>query len=130
MLFQFDLQDDMMNDIAALKARFVLTPTKKPIDLPQQFVSGSFSPCGAFFLAGGMEGQLGRWCVVPDTPEPELIALPTLTGLTAWVSTCACLPDGKHVLAADSWGNLACWSYCHDATEPMWKVVNAHDGWI
>src|SRR5262249_39814367 len=77
-----------------------------------------------------MQGQVGRWCVVPDTPEPELISLPTLTGLTAWVSVCVCLLDGKHVVAADSWGQLACWSYCHDATEPIWKMANAHDGWI
>ncbi len=118
----------MMPD-PALKTRF--TPKAlKPIDLPQQFVSGGFSPCGAFFFAGSMEGQLGRWCVVPDTAEPELIALSTLTGLTAWVSVCVCLPDGKHVVAADSWGNLAGWSYCADSTEPAWKVANAHDGWI
>ena len=119
----------MNPDLAALKTRF--TPKAlKPIDLPQQFVSGSFSPCGAFFFAGSMEGQLGRWCVVPDTAEPELIALPTLTGLTAWVSDCVCLPDGKHVVAADSWGNLGGWSYCADSTEPVWRVANAHDGWI
>jgi hypothetical protein len=118
----------MMPD-AALKTRF--TPKAlKPIDLPQQFVSGCFSPCGAFFFAGSMDGQLGRWCVVPDTAEPELVALPTLTGLAAWVSVCVALPDGKHVVAADSWGNLAAWSYCADTIEPVWKVANAHDGWI
>ncbi len=119
----------MTPDLAALKARFTLKALK-PIELPQQFVSGGFSPCGAFFLAGDMEGQVGRWCVAPDTPEPELIALPMLTGLTAWVSVCVCVPDGKHVVAADSWGQLACWSYCDDAIEPVWKVANAHDGWI
>ncbi len=119
----------MMMPDATLKTRF--TPKAlKPIDLPQQFVSGCFSPCGAFFFAGSMDGQLGRWCVVPDTVEPELIALPTLTGLTAWVSVCVALPDGKHVVAADSWGNLAAWSYCADTIEPVWKVANAHDGWI
>lgn len=119
-----------MTDLEALKARFKLTPAKKPIDLPEQFLSGSFSPCGAFFLAGSMQGQVGRWTVVPDTAEPELIALPPLTGLSAWVGTVRCLPDGKHVVAADSWGNLACWSYCHDGSDPVWKIEQAHTHWI
>jgi len=119
----------MNDDLAAVKAR--LTPKQlKPLDLPQQFVSAAFSPCGCFFLAGGMQGQLGRWYVVVDTPEPELIALSPLTGLTAWVSACVCLPDGLNVVAADSFGNLANWRYCSESPEPSWRVANAHDGWV
>ncbi len=119
-----------MTDLETLKTRFKLTPSKKPIDLPEQFLSSCFSPCGAFLLAGSMQGQLGRWTVVPDTADPEIISLTSLTGLAAWVSTCRCLPDGKHVVAADSWGNLACWSYCDDRSEPVWKIEQAHSGWI
>lgn len=119
-----------MNDPATLKAKFTLKPLKKPLDLPQQFVSACFSPTGVFLLAGSMEGTVGRWNVVLDKPEPELAEKPALTGLTSWVSNCVCLPDGKLAVAADSFGNLAWWSYCDDKAEPVWKVENAHDGWI
>lgn len=119
-----------MNDPAALKAKFTLKPLKKPLDLSQQFVSACFSPTGVFLLAGGMEGTVGRWNVLLEKPEPELAEKPALTGLTSWVSTCVCLPDGKLAVAADSYGNLACWSYCDDGVEPVWKVANAHEGWI
>lgn len=113
-----------------LKAKFTPKAAKKPLELSQQFISTCFSPTGVFLLAGSMEGQVGRWSLVPDKPEPELAETPPLTGLISWVSTCACLPDGKLAVAADSFGNLACWSYCDDATEPVWKIENAHDGWI
>ena len=119
-----------MNDPAELKAKFTPKAAKKPLDIPQQYVSACFSPTGVFLLAGNMEGQVGRWSLVPDKPEPELAEKPALIGLSAWVSTCACLPDGKLAVAADSFGNLACWSYCDDAVEPVWKIANAHDGWI
>jgi WD40 repeat protein len=119
-----------MNDPTALKAKFTLKPLKKPLDLPQQFVSACFSPTGVFLLAGSMEGTVGRWNVLLEKPEPELAEKPALTGLTSWVSTCVCLPDGKLAVGADSFGNLACWSYCDDGIEPVWKVANAHDGWI
>lgn len=113
-----------------LKAKFTPKAAKKPLELGQQFVSACFSPTGVFLLAGSMEGQVGRWSLVPDKSEPELAEKSPLIGLTSWVSTCACLPDGKLAVAADSFGNLACWSYCDDAAEPVWKVENAHDGWI
>ena len=113
-----------------LKAKFTPKAAKKPLELPQQCVSVCFSPTGVFLLAGSMEGTVGRWSLVPDKPEPELAEKPALTGLSAWVSTCACLPDGKLAVAGDSFGNLACWSYCDDAVEPVWRVANAHDGWI
>ena len=113
-----------------LKAKFTPKAAKKPLDLPQQCVSVCFSPTGVFLLAGNMEGTVGRWSLVPDKPEPELAEKPALTGLTAWVSACVCLHDGKLAVAGDSFGNLACWSYCDDAVEPVWRVANAHDGWI
>ncbi len=119
-----------MNDPALLKAKFTPKAAKKPLELPQQFVSACFSPTGVFLLAGSMEGTVGRWNVVLDKPEPELTEKSPLTGLTSWVSACACLPDGKLAVAADSFGNLACWSYCDDGVDPVWKVANAHDGWI
>jgi hypothetical protein len=119
-----------MIDVAELKAKFTLKPLKKPLDLPQQYVSACFSPSGVFLLAGSMEGTVGRWHVLLEKPEPELAEKPALAGLTAWVSACACLPDGKLVVGADSFGNLACWSYCDDGVDPVWKVANAHDGWI
>ncbi len=119
-----------MTDLETLKSRFKLTPMKKTLDLSKQFLSAAFSPNGQFLLAGDMEGGVGRFTIVPEKAEPELTEMPTLTGLTAWTSTCVCLPDGKHVVAADSWGNLAAWSYCDDAAAPSWKVEKAHDGWI
>ncbi len=112
------------------KAKFTPKAAQKPLDLPQQFVSACFSPTGVFLLAGSMEGTVGRWNVLLDKPTPELAEKPALTGLTSWVSTCVCLPDGKLAVAADSFGNLACWSYCDDKADPVWKVENAHDGWI
>ncbi|MBC7818370.1 MAG: hypothetical protein IAG10_15900, partial [Planctomycetaceae bacterium] len=68
-----------------LKTRFTPKAAKKPLDLPQQFVSACFSPTGVFLLAGSMEGQVSRWSLVPDKSEPELAEKSPLTGLTSWV---------------------------------------------
>jgi WD40 repeat protein len=34
------------------------------------------------------------------------------------------------LFTADSWGQLACWPYSEAAPEPIWKLPEAHPGWI
>ncbi len=98
----------------------------KVLKLDRQVTAARFSPCGDFLVGGGLDGPVLRWDVTSEeTPE-----LSPLEGHRAWVEAYTFDPQGKHLFTADSWGELCCWEYAQENPQPIWKVDDAHNGWI
>jgi WD40 repeat protein len=98
----------------------------KPVALDQQLCYVRLSPDGKLLAAGSFERTVRRW----DTTASPFAELPALPGHNGWVQAVAFHPDGRRLLAADSWGRLTCWPAGERDTKPHWTVVDAHDGWI
>lgn len=96
------------------------------IKTDRQFGIVRFSPCGKFLLAGSYDSLIRRWDFSGAEPQP----LEPLKGHRGWVTGIQFLPDGKHLLTTDSWGELRCWKYSGENFEVAWSVQDAHDGWI
>lgn len=115
----------MVQDAATLLAQFEPKPVTT-CTAARQLCSARFSPCGRFLVAGGYDGLVRRW----DATADDLRELTSLSGHNGWVQEVAFAPAGDVMFTADSWGQLRCWPYAEDNSQPRWTVPAAHDGWI
>jgi WD40 repeat protein len=117
----------MKPDAKTMQARY--TPKKGPvIERAQvQFGTVRWSPCGNLLAAGSYVGTIFRW----RWTGKEWAELPLLRGPHhGWMQALAFLPESRRLLAADSWGTIACWPYEADDARPAWVAPQAHEGWI
>ncbi|QDU96970.1 WD40 repeat domain-containing protein [Lignipirellula cremea] len=126
-------------------------PTPQPVSVvttDRQMALVRFSPCGQFLAAAGRDGSIRRWRYseepLPQEPEtdpvkakkaakelPQYYAdMPAIQGHNGWVSRVEYHPTQKTLIAADSWGKLAAWTYEDDQAKAVWEVEAAHDGWL
>ncbi len=98
----------------------------KTITTAQQLHAGRFSPCGKFFVAGGMEGDVRRWRLADEEPQE----LDRLDGHDGWVQGLTFDQKGELLFTADSWGQLRAWENWKDTPKVKWQVKDAHNGWI
>ncbi len=109
-----------------LKATYEPKPTGKEVTYERQLWQARYSPCGKFLIACGYDATVQRWDVTGE--EPKL--LDPLTGHNGWVQCMDFAQPGGRLFTADSWGQLACWSYEQAKPTTAWKLPQAHDGWI
>jgi WD40 repeat protein len=126
----------------------------RPIQVVQtnrQLSKIRFSPCGNFLAAAGRDAVLRRWEINPiyddqadtlkeavDTKKsktqvstrPDLPELPRSEGHQGWATDLVFHPEQTRMISADSWGQIACRDYSTPASTLVWKVDNAHDGWV
>lgn len=98
----------------------------KVVNPDRQMCQVRFGPDGKVLAAGCQDGSVRRWDASSDT----LAELPPLTGHGGWVQAIAFHSDGKRLFAADSWGQLRCWSVAEKEPRALWQTEQAHDGWI
>lgn len=91
-----------------------------------QVFAARFTPCGKYVISGGFDSLIHRW----DATSEEIKELPPLEGHGGWAQAIAFHPTEQTLFSADSWGQLRCWSYTKEKPKPIWKVEQAHDGWI
>jgi WD40 repeat protein len=106
-----------------LKAKYTLSKARE-LAHPRQLWQARYSPCGKLLCAAGYDGLVHRWDISGDEPH----ALAPLTGHNGWVQCLAYA--GDCLFSADSWGQLACWTYAEESPSPQWKHDRAHAGWI
>lgn len=88
-----------------------------------------YNPEGTQLAAAGFDGYLHLWQHRIDgwqTQKP-------LPGHNGWATKLRWHPTENLVFSTDSWGQLRCTQIPADATQPsktLWKVKDAHDGWI
>ncbi|MDA0835483.1 MAG: hypothetical protein O3A29_19585 [Planctomycetota bacterium] len=113
-------------DGSALLAQFEPKPTGKVVEYQRQLFQARISPCGKYLIASGYDATVQRWDISGDEIKPLI----PLTGHNAWVQCLAYIPQTERIITADSWGQLAVWSYVDESPTPIWKNDAAHDGWI
>ena len=109
-----------------LKKLYEPKPSAKEIAYERQLWQARFSPCGRFLVACGYDATIQRW----DVSGEEAKHLSPLTGHNGWVQCMAFAPEGERLFTADSWGQIACWTYADELPQPAWQLPEAHDGWI
>lgn len=92
----------------------------------RQLWQAKYSPCGKYIIGCGYDATIQRWDLTGD--EPQLMS--PLLGHNGWVQCIDFQSNEKRLLSADSWGQLACWSYANADAKPVWSKPDAHDGWI
>ncbi|MEQ9410796.1 MAG: hypothetical protein RIK87_24000 [Fuerstiella sp.] len=102
-----------------------LTPATL-LEPTQQIFAAKFCPRGKFLIGGGHDARVHCWKV----GDLEFAPLEPLSGHHGWVSALGCDGDGSRLFTADSWGELKAWSLNAETPEPLWRVPEAHDGWI
>jgi WD40 repeat protein len=114
-------------DPKELLQKYELTPSGQDrlIRYERQLWQARFSPCGRFLVACGYDATIQRWEVAE---EPRLLT--PLTRHQGWVQVMDFQSERKQLLAADSWGRLACWPYADQDPVPVWEQPEAHEGWI
>ncbi len=113
-------------DAETLKKLYEPKPTDKDVEYERQLFQARFSPCGKFLLACGYDATIQRWKVAGDEFKP----LAPISGHNGWVQSMEFDPRGDRVFSGDSWGGLACWQYAEPSPKPVWKLPEAHCGWI
>ncbi len=107
-----------------------LTSPKKvaTLDCDRQLTRARFTADGALLVAGGYDASVRRWRVEGD----KLVELAPMRGHHGWVDALAvpAAAQSKHVYTADSWGALIAWPIHDEQPIPVWKVDEAHDGWV
>ena len=111
-----------------LLKRYELAPGKADVVITheRQLWQARFSPCGRYLAACGYDATIQRWDLSGE--EPQL--LKPLTGHNGWIQDMGFQTDSERLLTADSWGQLACWSYAEPEPTLVWSLPNAHEGWI
>lgn len=111
-----------------LLKRYELKPSGENtlINYERQLWQARYSPCGQFLIACGYDATIQRWDMTGEEPQP----MKPLTGHNGWVQAMDFQPETKHLLTADSWGKLTCWSYEDEEPNALWSTEDAHDGWI
>lgn len=111
-----------------LLKRYELTPSGNDtlIKYERQLWQARYTPCGRFLIACGYDAAIQRWDLAADGPQ----LMKPLTGHNGWVQDMDFLPEKQQLLTADSWGQLACWSYSEVESKRIWSLPEAHDGWI
>jgi hypothetical protein len=111
-----------------LLKRYELAPSKDDelIEYELQLWQDRYSPCGRFLIGCGYDATIQRWDISGEKPQ----LMPELTGHNGWVQAIGFQPQKNRLLSADSWGQLACWSYAEQATKPVWSLPEAHPNWI
>ncbi|MCA9060993.1 MAG: hypothetical protein KDA85_20920, partial [Planctomycetaceae bacterium] len=96
------------------------------VRIDRQVSQVRWSPAEPLMAASGLDGTV-RWWLGADS---EWMEQPALTCHHGWVSALALTSDGQRMLTADSWGALQCHQRTTSGWEPVWRVEQAHDGWI
>lgn len=111
-----------------LRKHYELTPGKTDVVITheRQFWQARFSPCGRYLVACGYDATIQRWDI--SVEEPHL--LKPLIGHNGWIQDMGFQPNSERLLTADSWGQLACWSYAESEPTLVWSLPNAHERWI
>lgn len=111
-----------------LLQRYKLTPSNDDvlIEYERQLWQARYSPCGRFLIACGYDATIQRWDMAGEAPR----RMEPLAGCHGWVQCLAFQPEKQRVLAADSWGQLACWPCAEEDSQPAWSLPEAHEGWI
>ncbi len=113
-------------DGATLLMQYEPKPTGRTVDYARQLFQARFSPCGNYLIACGYDATIQRW----DLRNEEIKPLNPCVGHHAWVQCMSFIPGTERIVSADSWGQLAVWSYVDETPAPLWKNDTAHDGWI
>jgi hypothetical protein len=100
--------------------------TIKVVNPDQQLCTVRFNPDGKVLAAGTFEGSIRRW----DAASDAFTELPAIVGHQGWVQRIVFHADNQRLFAADSFGQLACWNIAGAEAKLLWKIKDAHDGWI
>ena len=119
-----------------------ITKSKVALTLvhPQTVLSCRFSPCGKFVFGGAIDRLIVRWELATQQKT-------TWSGHTSWVGALAVATKPDRLFSSDYHGRLIAWpidaaSSPPDAPQsqqepkppqqpkPLWKVDDAHAGWI
>jgi WD40 repeat protein len=116
----------MTND--DLRQRYELSPADDDvlITYERQLWQARFSPCGRYLIGCGYDATIQRWDLAGEQPQQ----MSPMIGHSGWVQEMAFQPQTQRLLTADSWGQLACWTYSQDDPQPVWRKPEAHEGWI
>lgn len=109
-----------------LKKQYEPKPIGSPLVYERQLWQGRYTPCGKFLIACSYDSTIRRWDVAGKDPQP----LPELSGHNGWVQCFDFAKENQRVFTADSWGQLIGWAYAEKNPKPLWKLPEAHDGWI
>ena len=98
----------------------------RTLELDRQLRRIRFSPCGKFLFGTGHGGEIDRWDVTGDEPQE----LSPLKGHRGWAESLVFSSDQQTLFTVDTWGGLIAWRYTDPEPQPIWKNLEAHDGWI
>jgi len=113
-----------MNDTATAKV-----PEPKElatIETDQQICRARYTPCGEWLLAGCYDSDIRRWKATGEEFESQS----SFDMHRGWSTQIAFAHEKGIAFSADSWGMLCAWPYADDHPQPVWKIEQAHDGWI
>ena len=86
------------------------------------------SPCGKILAAPAFDQTVRRWDLTGEEFPPAELA--PVGGHNGYVSVIGFHPSRIVAFSADSWGCLQAWPYLAEKPEPLWRVPDAHDGWL
>lgn len=120
--------NDKLSTPEELLRQYELKPGDEDVvvEHDRQLWQARYSPCGHYLIGCGYDATIQRWDLSGD--EPELMK--PLAGHHGWVQEFDFVPSTEHLVTADSWGQLACWSWSAVDPERIWSLPEAHDGWI
>ncbi len=97
----------------------------REIETPRQICVTRFAADGRLVTAGH-DAIIHVWDLTGEEPA----AVAALAGHHGWLQNIEFAPDGKTLLSADSWGQLAAWNLEPEQPQQLWSIPEAHDGWI
>ena len=98
----------------------------KVIEAVRQSGMARFSRSGNVLFACGYDAVIRRWDISEGTPKE----LEPLQGHHGWVTSLGVHPESDLLFSVDSWGQLGARDYAGETPAEVWKVEQAHDGWI